>query len=607
MLVKEWHDITRTIDVVESTPPGAQISYREYGVKGAPWRVLGLAPMTNTRLPRTVLEWKAELVGFVTAEDVQWPVWSDVRLTLQRPESLPPGMVRVTTGAAPFTLQIPGLDGAEVRLGDFFIDRYEVTNRDFKRFVDARGYTRSEFWRQPFVSDSGSLSRESAMRVFVDMTGRPGPARWELGQYPPGEDDLPVTGVSWYEAAVYAEFVGKALPTIFHWSAAAEPGLALWLVPASNFDGRGLRAVGASGAASRFGTLDMAGNAKEWVWNAAAPGTRYILGGSWNEPVYMFTSADARSPFAREATFGFRCMKAIDPIALPPATTQPMEPARDLNAERPVSDDVFRAYRSMYSYDRTPLMAHIDSADDSSADWRLERVSFAAAYGDERVVAYLFLPKHASPPYQVLVEFPGGNAIGHHRFDPNLDRDPFRFVVQSGRALMIPVYKGTYERRSAVADDTPNSTTVYRDHVIMWFKDLARSVDYLKTRPDVQHDQVGYVGISWGAVMGPIMLALEPRLKAAVLVGGGFTLQRSLPEADGFNFAPRVATPVLMLNGRFDFVLSPTQSQEPMFRLLGSAGALKRRIVFESGHYPPHADIARETLDWLDRYLGPTR
>ena len=123
VLVKEWHDITRTIDVVESTPPGAQISYREYGVKGAPWRVLGLAPMTNTRLPRTVLEWKAELVGFVTAEDVQWPVWSDVRLTLQRPESLPPGMVRATTGAAPFTLQIPGLDSAEVRLGDFFIDR----------------------------------------------------------------------------------------------------------------------------------------------------------------------------------------------------------------------------------------------------------------------------------------------------------------------------------------------------------------------------------------------------------------------------------------------------------------------------------------------------
>jgi eukaryotic-like serine/threonine-protein kinase len=323
--------------------------------------------------------------------------------------------------------------------------------------------------------------------------------------------------------------------------------------------------------------------------------------------VYMFTYADARSPFAREATFGFRCMKAIDPIALPPAATQAMDPARDLNAERPVSDDVFRAYRSMYSYDRTPLMAHIDSADDSSADWRLERVSFAAAYGDERVVAYLFLPKHASPPYQVVVEFPGGNAIGHQRFEPNLDHDPFRFVVQSGRALMIPVYKGTYERRSAVANDIPNSTTVYRDHVIMWFKDLARSVDYLKTRPDVQHDQVGYVGISWGAAMGPIMLALEPRLTAAVLVGGGFTLQRSLPEADAFNFAPRVATPVLMLNGRFDFVLSPTRSQEPMFRLLGSAGALKRRIVFESGHYPPHADIVRETLDWLDRYLGPSR
>ncbi len=110
VLVKEWHDITRTIDVVESTPPGAQISYREYGVNGAPWRVLGLAPMTNTRLPVQCSSGKRSSPGSSRRRTSGGPSASDVRFTLQRPESLPPGMVRATTGAAPFALQIPGLD-----------------------------------------------------------------------------------------------------------------------------------------------------------------------------------------------------------------------------------------------------------------------------------------------------------------------------------------------------------------------------------------------------------------------------------------------------------------------------------------------------------------
>ena len=96
-------------------------------------------------------------------------------------------------------------------------------------------------------------------------------------------------------------------------------------------------------------------------------------------------------------------------------------------------------------------------------------------------------------------------------------------------------------------------TTGWRDHMIMWSKDVGRSVDYLESRPDMAKDRIGYMGVSWGAEIAPLFLAVEPRISLAVLYIGGFNRQPSLPEADPVNFAPRVKVPVLMLNGRFDF------------------------------------------------------
>jgi eukaryotic-like serine/threonine-protein kinase len=98
----------------------------------------------------------------------------------------------------------------------YWIDRYEVTNREFKQFVNRGGYSNSRFWSQPFVKDRRTLSWGDAMTEFRDTTGRPGPSTWELGAYPEGQDDWPVSGVSWYEAAAYAASVGKQLPTVYH-------------------------------------------------------------------------------------------------------------------------------------------------------------------------------------------------------------------------------------------------------------------------------------------------------------------------------------------------------------------------------------------------------
>ena len=101
--------------------------------------------------------------------------------------------------------------------------------------------------------------------------------------------------------------------------------------------------------------------------------------------------------------------------------------------------------------------------------------------------------------------------------------------------------------------------------------------------------------------------AIETRLKASVLLVGGFYQQQSLPEADAFNFTPRVKIPTLMLNGRFDFFYPTQSSQEPMFALLGTPAADKKRIVYETGHSIPRNDMIKETLDRFDKYLGPTQ
>jgi cephalosporin-C deacetylase-like acetyl esterase len=182
----------------------------------------------------------------------------------------------------------------------------------------------------------------------------------------------------------------------------------------------------------------------------------------------------------------------------------------------------------------------------------------------------------------------------------------FDFIIKSGRAVMFPVYQGTFERGAGPkAIYWPNTTSSYRDHVIAWSKDLGRSIDYLETRPDIDRMKLAYEGSSWGAAMGALLPAVENRLQALVLICPGFYLQNRLPEVDQLNFAPRVKAPVLMLNGRFDFIWPPGTSQEPMFRLLGTPIEHKRRVVYDTGHDIPRNEEIKETLNWLDRYLGP--
>ena len=100
----------------------------------------------------------------------------------------------------------------------YYLDRYCVTNRQYKRFVDAGGYEQLALWDEAIWP---------AMLQFVDKTGCPGPRGWDSGNYEDGHDDHPVVGVCWYEACAYARWVGKRLPSDPEWvKAAAWPVLA---------------------------------------------------------------------------------------------------------------------------------------------------------------------------------------------------------------------------------------------------------------------------------------------------------------------------------------------------------------------------------------------
>ncbi len=176
-----------------------------------------------------------------------------------------------------------------------------------------------------------------------------------------------------------------------------------------------------------------------------------------------------------------------------------------------------------------------------------------------------------------------------------------QFLLVSGRAVAYPIYQQTYERRRE-----PTGTNFLREISIQRGQDLRRAIDYLETRPDIDATKVAFYGMCLGAQLGPVYLAVEPRLRTGVLLSGGFETWTIPAETDPVNFAPRVRQPVLMVNGREDFDLPYETAQVPLFNALGTPAADKRHAVLAGGHIPPRPqEVFKEILDWLDRYLGP--
>ena len=612
---------------MDSDPPGASVYMREYSAKEAPWEFVGKTPLRAVRKAVSLWRIKMEKPGYEPNET--WFPTSSIALNntvlgatplkmkLDPQGSLPAGMVRVQGALEYESAPDIGLikdKAVPVGFPEYFLDKFEVTNKQYKAFVDGGGYRERKFWKYSFVHNGRTISWEAAMKLFVDKTGVPAPSGWELGDYPQGQDDFPVSGVSWYEAAAYAEFAGKALPTVYHWAwPLGSPQLfSAGLLPLSNFWGKGLAPVGMSQAVSWAGTYDQCGNVKEWCWNAMG-NKRLILGGAWDQPNYMGFDAEAFEPFRRDGTFGFRCMKYIGRPELAAKALDPIpEPVPiDFSKLAPCSDEVFSVIRGVYSYSKTDLEPIIEFRRQYSEYAMLEKASFWDAYRRYRVSAYIFLPRKFKPPFQTVFYFPGAGAWAIKSFSdfPLIDGE---IHFKNGRALVFPVMRGMFERK----DQIPSLQGAWtnqedREFQISRFQDLARCIDYIETRPaDFRADKLAYHGLSIGAKFAPVFGALETRLRAIVAVGGGADTNRNdpnfnYPEVDRFNFLPRVKIPFLLVDGKYDTYFPVETNLKVFMRLLGTPEKDKYLNLYDAGHIPLLPKSFKDILDFLDKYLGP--
>ena len=608
---------------IKTEPAGAEVYFKEYRSPEREWTYLGVTPIEKIRLPIGVFRWKIEKEDYETVLAAASTWTTDLQSknllgpnhlvrTLDKKGSVLADMVRV-----------PGGETAAGKLPDFFIDRFEVTNRKFKDFINAGGYRDKTYWKQAFIKDGIELSWEDAVKTFVDQTGQPGPATWQAGDYPEGKADDPVSGVSWYEAATYAEFVGKSLPTGEHWGLARGETTTLIKVPQlggyaifapfNNFRGKGPVLVGSLDGPTPYGAFDMAGNVREWCSNMIG-GDRLVRGGAWDDNTYMFEKKSRAQPMDRSAKNGFRCALYPHREQIPSTAfaEAKVEEIPDFYKEKPIPDSDFKLYRELYSYDRSELKARAESRTEGP-DWVHEQVSFDAAYGGERVPAHLFLPKNSAPPFQTVIYFPGAASAwlnssqdmeNYYEFTVFLS-----FIVKSGRAVIYPIYKGTFERLTestvAAANADPDSHQLAEIN-IQWVKDLRRSIDYLETRPEIDSRRIAFDGMSWGGTLGLLIPAVEERLKASVLIGGSIG-GIGRPEIDEVNFIGRVKVPTLMLNGRYDTINRYETTIKPAFDLLGTPAADKKLVLYDTDHIPPVNDMIKETLAWLDKYLGPVK
>jgi len=182
-----------------------------------------------------------------------------------------------------------GEEKRPVYVAAFYIDRYPVTNAEYKRFVDATGY--------------------------------PCPPTWVHGTYPAGKDDHPVTQVNWDDATAYAKWAGKRLPSDEEWEKAARgtdgriyPWGNEWDKERANtcetksFDTTPVGKFSPQGD-SPYGVADMAGNVWEWVQGSGGKVLQPLRGGTWDS-THDTAACTARmryTPRRRNDYIGFRC------------------------------------------------------------------------------------------------------------------------------------------------------------------------------------------------------------------------------------------------------------------------------------------------------------
>jgi dienelactone hydrolase len=271
----------------------------------------------------------------------------------------------------------------------------------------------------------------------------------------------------------------------------------------------------------------------------------------------------------------------------------------------PVSKERARALLTRYDYNKGALLdAHVKESV-STDEWRREKIAYSGADG-EQALAYLYLPKNASPPYQVIHFFPAGDVAHRLRTVPQSIESDYKGLIHSGRAVFTVVLRGFPERDLPTELVNPDeSSAEFVDATARNIIDLRRGLDYLLTRNDLDAARVVFLACSFG---GPMMVqpAIESRYSAVVMSSAAISPKDSRyhPATNAVNFVPLIEAPKLFIHGRYDEASPLKTAAQPLFDL---APEPKEIILHDGAHRPNLEFLAATVSEWLDKKLGPVR
>ena len=506
---------------------------------------------------------------------------------------------------------LPGIDFGDISIETFSISKTEVSNKEFQAFVNDGGYENSDFWDFPIDIGGSTYTYDKSIGEFVDKYGQYGPAGWSYGQFDHNTGNLPVTGISWFEARAYSRYTGKKLPNLFQWLYAA--GLAGFVselpdISKSNLKSSGLRSYDDSSSVNYFGIKNIAGNVREWVTNPQGIDRNKftILGGSYLDNTYSFNNYHSISPFDRSVGNGFRVAQHIpqtDQVSLDDYVIDYTE--RDILEENDVSEDVFNLYREQFFYGEYDLSPKIDTLLDNP-NYITYRFEISPPYeNDEPLHGYVIYSNKYQNNLKPIIHFPSAWAIGSNADDWIISSTikDYNYLLMEGYAVICPVYFSTYNREKTLKTWWANESDLYKNTIIKIGKDFRRSIDFIESRNEFDINYLSYIGYSWGSIMSNILLAIDTRVKSAFICAGGLQVQKSKPEIDPAIYARRVYIPVMHITGKNDGIFDFENSQLPMQKLLGTPAKDQEMIVLEGvGHAIPKDIRIKNHLRWLKKY-----